>query len=78
MAPLPVEFHVGIYPRFLAGIIPALASFALGFLFKYVIGLTIPAFGVVVPGVAVAGVNGGLLALTDPSITRSEHMPATL
>ncbi|MDH5019380.1 TrkA C-terminal domain-containing protein [Halobacterium rubrum] len=69
MTALPVQVLHGIYLGLLAGVVPALVAFGLGFLFRYVVGLTVPAFGVVVLGVALAGVNGGLLAFADPSIT---------
>lgn len=69
MTALPVQVLHGIYLGLLAGVVPAVVAFALGFLFRYVVGLTVPAFGVVVLGVALAGVNGGLLAFADPSIT---------
>jgi len=35
MASLPVEVLLGIYLGLLVGVIPALASWALGFAFKY-------------------------------------------
>jgi hypothetical protein len=73
MAPLPVEILFGIYLGILTGILPGLAAWALGFVFKYFTGVTIPGFGVVVLSVALAGVNGGLLALVDPSITQSAN-----
>ena len=69
MTALPVQVLHGIYLGLLAGVVPAVVAFGLGFLFRYVVGLTVPAFGVVVLGVALAGVNGGLLAFADPSIT---------
>jgi len=69
MTALPVQVLHGIYLGLLAGVVPAVVAFALGFLFRYVVGLTVPAFGVVVLGVALAGVNGGLLAFADPTIT---------
>lgn len=75
MAPLPVDVLLGIYLGILTGILPALVAFALGFLFRYVTGITIPAFAVVVLGVAIAGVNGGLLALVDPTIISSTAAP---
>lgn len=78
MATLPVEVLFGIYLGFLTGIVPALVAFSLGFLFKYLTDITIPAFGVVVLGVAVAGINGGLLALADPTITQSTRAPTIL
>ncbi|WP_248895478.1 potassium channel family protein [Haloplanus halobius] len=73
MASFPVEVLFGIYLGILTGIIPALVSWAFGFLFKYVTGVTVPAFGVVVLAVAIAGVNGGLLALNDPTFTQSAN-----
>jgi hypothetical protein len=73
MASVPVEVILGIYLGVLTGIIPALVSWALGFAFKYVTGVTVPAFGVVVLAVAIAGVNGGLMALNDPTFTRSSN-----
>lgn len=75
MAPLPVAVLLGIYLGVLTGIVPALVAFSLGFLFRYVTGLTVPAFAVVVLGVAIAGVNGGLLALVDPSVVSSAAAP---
>jgi hypothetical protein len=73
MASAPVQALHGIYLGLLAGVIPALVAFGFGFLFRYVTGLSIPAFGVVVLGVALAGVNGGLLAFADPTITQAAN-----
>ncbi|WP_436907643.1 potassium channel family protein [Halosimplex marinum] len=73
MASFPVELLFGIYLGILTGIIPGLVSWSLGFVFKYFTGVTIPGFGVVVLSVALAGVNGGLLALADPTITQSAN-----
>jgi len=75
MASLPVESLLGIYLGLLVGMVPALVSWALGFGFRYVTDVTVPGFGVVVLAVALAGVNGGLLALADQSITRSPSAP---
>lgn len=75
MAALPVEILLGIYLGILTGVIPGLAAWGLGFGFKYFTGVTIPGFAVVVLGVALAGVSGGLLALADPTITRSTNGP---
>ena len=75
MASLPVEILLGIYLGILTGIIPALVAWALGFGFKYFTTVSIPGFGVVVLAVALAGVNGGLLALADPKITQSANAP---
>lgn len=66
----PIDVLRGIYLGLMAGILPAVVAFSFGFLFRYVTGLSIPAFGVVVLGVALAGVNGGLMAFTDASITQ--------
>jgi hypothetical protein len=73
MAAFPVEVLFGIYLGLLTGIIPATVAWAFGFVFKYVTGVTVPAFGVVVLAVAIAGVNGGLLALNDPTFTQSAN-----
>lgn len=70
---LPIDILRGIYLGLLAGILPAMVAFGFGFLFRYVTGLSIPAFGVVVLGVALAGVNGGLMAFTDTSITQNTN-----
>jgi hypothetical protein len=71
MASLPVEVLFGIYLGVLTGIIPALVAGVLGFVFKYFTSVTIPGFGVVVLGLAVAGINGGLLALNDPTLRQN-------
>ena len=71
--PLPVEILFGIYLGVLTGMFPALVSWGLGFIFKYVTGVSIPAFGVVVLALALAGINGGLLALTDPAVVQSGY-----
>ncbi|WP_336036313.1 potassium channel family protein [Halobacterium yunchengense] len=73
MTSAPVQALQGVYLGLLAGVIPALVAFGFGFLFRYVTGLSIPAFGVVVLGVALAGVNGGLLAFADPTITQAAN-----
>lgn len=73
MAWFPVEVLFGIYLGILTGIVPALVAWALGFLFKYVTNVTLPGFGVVVLAVALAGINGGLLALADPTILASAN-----
>ena len=73
MASLPVEVLYGIYLGILMGIIPALVAWSLGFVFKYVTGVTVPGLAVVVLGVAIAGINGGLLALNDPTVTDSAY-----
>ncbi|WP_136717212.1 potassium channel family protein [Halorientalis salina] len=78
MAALPVEVLLGLYLGFLTGIIPAMVAWALGFIFKYFTGVSIPGFGVVVLAVALAGVSGGLLALADPAITESANAPTVV
>ena len=75
MASLPVEALLGIYLGLLVGVIPALVSWGLAFVFRYTIDITIPAFGVTVLAVALAGVNGGLLALADKTITQNPDAP---
>jgi hypothetical protein len=75
MAALPVEILLGIYLGLLVGVIPALIAWGLGFLFKYVTEVTLPGFGVTILAMALAGVNGGLLALSDESITSSANAP---
>ncbi|QLD86750.1 TrkA C-terminal domain-containing protein [Natronomonas halophila] len=67
----PIEVLLGIYLGVLTGMFPALVAWALGFIFKYFTGVSIPAFGVVVLALALAGINGGLLALNDPAVTES-------
>jgi hypothetical protein len=78
MAPLPVEVVLGVYLGVLTGIVPALVAWALGFVFKYITGVSIPGFGVVVLGLAIAGVNGGLLALTDPTVVDRASGPVVV
>ena len=75
---LPVEILFGIYLGILTGIIPALVAGVLGFVFKYVTGVTIPGLGVVVLALAIAGINGGLLALNDETIRSSDRAPAII
>jgi hypothetical protein len=72
MAPLPVELFYGLYLGVLTGFVPALIAWALGFSFRYFTGVTIPGLAVVGLGVAIAGLNGGLLALADPAVTVSD------
>ncbi|PAU82701.1 potassium transporter TrkA [Halorubrum salipaludis] len=75
---LPVEIVFGVYLGIVTGIVPALVAGVLGFLFKYVTDVTIPGLGVVVLALAIAGVNGGLMALNDQTIRSSERAPALL
>ncbi|MFW6436028.1 MAG: potassium transporter TrkA [Halococcoides sp.] len=72
---LPVAVLFGVYLGVVTGIVPALVAWTLGFLFKYVVGVTIPGFGVLVLGISLAGVNGGLLALADPTIVATTEAP---
>lgn len=75
MVLFPAEILLGIYLGLLVGVIPALASWALGFSFKYITGVTLPGFGVTILAIALAGVNGGLLALADQSILADPNAP---
>jgi len=78
MTALPFDILLGVYLGVLTGIIPALVSGVLGFLFKYVTDVSIPGLGVVVLALAIAGINGGLLALNDPTIRSSENAASIL
>ncbi|WP_435070113.1 potassium channel family protein [Haloplanus sp. C73] len=73
MASFPVEVLLGLYLGILTGIVPALVAWGFGFAFKYITGVTVPALGVVVLAVAIAGINGGLMALNDPTFTQSAN-----
>ncbi|MFB6310358.1 MAG: potassium channel family protein [Salinirussus sp.] len=75
MAALPVEILLGVYLGLLVGIIPALMAWFLAFLFKYFTKVTLPGLGAMVLAIALAGVNGGLLSLTDTSITKNPAAP---
>jgi K+/H+ antiporter YhaU regulatory subunit KhtT len=75
---IPLEVLRGMYLGILTGVLPALLAFGFGFLFRYVTGVSIPAFAVIVLGLALAGVNGGLLAIVDPSITQSANSVALM
>lgn len=75
---LLVEVLLGLYLGLLTGIVPALVAGGLGFIFKYVTGVTLPGLGVVVLSVAIAGVSGGLLGLIDPAITASPRLMVAL
>lgn len=77
-ASLPVEVLLGVYLGLLTGIVPALVAGGLGFLVRYLTGVTIPGFGVVVLSVGIAGVNGGLLGLIDPTIIASPRLLVAL
>lgn len=73
MNSIPIEILFGVYLGVLTGIIPALVAGILGFTFKYFTDVTIPGFGVVVLALAIAGINGGLLALNDETIRSSDR-----
>jgi hypothetical protein len=68
---LPVQVLFGLYLGALTGVVPALVAWTLGFVFRYVTGVSVPGFGVVVLSVAIAGVQGGLLGLLDPTVVQS-------
>lgn len=68
---LAVEVGLGLYLGILAGIFPALVSFALGFSFKYLTGVSIPGLGVVVLAGGLAGISGGLLGLLEENVAQS-------
>jgi len=70
---LPVKILLGVYLGVLTGILPALVTWALAVLFRYVTGLTVPGFAVVVLAAALAGVNGGFMALNDPTVVGSQN-----
>ncbi|GGM56402.1 K+/H+ antiporter YhaU regulatory subunit KhtT [Halarchaeum rubridurum] len=72
----PMQVLLGVYLGLLTGVIPALVCFGFGFVFKYITGLTIPAFGVVVLGIAIAGINGGLMAFNDTTVLQSANSVA--
>jgi len=69
----PVQVLFGVYLGLLTGIIPGAVTWGLALLFRYITGLTVPSFAVVVLGVAIAGVNGGFMAFIDPSIIGSTN-----
>ena len=78
MASFPVQILLGIYLGVVTGIVPALVAWTLGFVFKYFTSVSIPGFGVVVLSLAIAGVNGGLLALNDDTIVGGDNGTAVL
>lgn len=73
VASVALDVLRGIYLGILTGVVPALIAFGFGFGFRYLTGVTVPAFAIVVLGLALAGVNGGLLALADPAITQQAN-----
>lgn len=78
MASFPVQVLLGIYLGVVTGIVPALVAWSLGFVFKYFTSVSIPGFGVVVLSLAIAGVNGGLLALNDEAVVGGANGTAVL
>ena len=78
MSSFPLQILLGVYLGLVTGIVPALVSWGLGFTFKYFTNVTIPGFGTVVLALAIAGVNGGLLALNDRAIVGSTNGVAIL
>lgn len=59
------QFLLGIYLGVITGILPGVVAWSLGFIFKYFTKVSVPALGVMVLAVALAGVQGGLLGLLD-------------
>ncbi len=59
------QFLLGLYLGIVTGILPGLVAWTLGFVFRYFTRVTVPALGVMVLAVALAGVQGGLLGLLD-------------
>ncbi len=78
MTTLPFEIVLGIYLGVLTGIVPALIAGSLGFLFKYFTNVSIPGLGVIALALAIAGVNGGLMALNDETIRGADNAAAIL
>jgi hypothetical protein len=74
MAAFPIEVLYGIYLGLLTGIIPAFVAGGLGFVFRYVTGVTLPGLGVVALAVAIAGINGGLLGLLEEDVASSPRL----
>lgn len=68
---LLVQILLGIYLGILAGILPALVAWGLGFVFRYLTGVTVPGLGVVVVAAALAGISGGLMGLLDPAVSET-------
>lgn len=71
---LPVEVLLGLYLGLLTGIVPALVSGSLGFVVRYVTGVTLPSFGVIVLALSIASVQGGLMGLVEPTIVQSPRL----
>ncbi|ELY50506.1 hypothetical protein [Natronococcus jeotgali] len=71
---LPVEVLLGLYLGLLTGIVPAFVAGGLGFLVRYVTGVSLPGFGVLVLALSIASVQGGLLGLVEPTIAQSPRL----
>lgn len=78
MASFPVQILLGLYLGVLTGILPALASWALGFTVRYFTGVSVPGFGVVALAFALAGVNSGILVLSDSTVLESDNSVALI
>lgn len=74
MPALPVEVLLGIYLGLLTGIVPAFVAGALGFVVRYVTGVTLPGFGVVVLSLSIASIQGGLMGLVEPDVAQSPRL----
>lgn len=59
------QLLLGVYLGVVTGILPGVVAWSLAFLFKYFTQVTVPALGVMVLAVALAGIQGGLLGLLD-------------
>lgn len=59
------QFLLGVYLGVVTGILPGVVAWSLAFVFKYFTRVTIPALGVMVLAVGLAGIQGGLLGLLD-------------
>jgi len=66
-----VDVVKGVYLGILAGLFPAVVAFALGFVFRYLTGVSIPGFGVVALAAGLAGISGGLMGLLDVNVAGS-------
>lgn len=74
MPSLPVEVLLGLYLGLLTGIVPAFVAGALGFVVRYVTGVTLPGLGVVVLALSIASIQGGLMGLVEPDIAQSPRL----
>ncbi len=68
---LLVQVLLGLYLGLLTGLLPALVSWAMAFVVRYFTGIQVPGFGVVVLALAIAGVQGGLLAFANTEFLTS-------